>query len=165
MPNTVIGLFTDSKKAGEAVSEFKERGLLQDITVIAKDEKGGEVTTHNVESNLADGAGVGAATGAVIGGLTAILAGVASFAIPGAGVVILGPLASLLTGIGTGAVTGGILGALIDWGIPEEQAHMYEERLKAGDVMVGVSTAQLSEAEILVIMKRFGAQQTDTVSY
>ncbi len=162
MSETVIGLFTDSKRAGEAVSDFIDLGISQDITVIAKDEMNGEVTTHKVQSDVSDGAAAGAATGAVIGGLTALLVGAASFTLPGVGLVVLGPLASVLTGIGAGALTGGVVGALIDWGVPEESAKMYEERLQAGDVLVGVSTDRVSVDDARAIFDRYGATSTQT---
>lgn len=165
MPTTVVGLFSDSKRAGEAVKELVNHGATNDISVISKDEKDGEVTTHDVKSEVSDGTTVGATAGAIMGGLGALLTGVASFFLPGLGLIVLGPLATLLTGIGAGALGGGIVGALVDWGISEETAHMYEERLKAGDVMVGVSTEKVTVEEAKNIFNMYGAQQVQTFSH
>jgi len=44
-----------------------------------------------------------------------------------------------LAGAGIGAATGGIVGALIGLGIPEENARIYEDRIKAGDYLLMVS--------------------------
>jgi hypothetical protein len=61
--------------------------------------------------------------------------------IPGIGPVIAaGPLATTLLGIGVGAAAGGLIGALIDLGIPEEEAQYYAEGLRRCGAVVTVHT-------------------------
>lgn len=91
----------------------------------------------------------GATRGAAIGGALGIAVGIATVAgvIPILGPILAaGPLVSALgiTGaIGsaaaggvTGAAAGGIIGALTSWGIGREHAQHYEDRVRAGNILV-----------------------------
>lgn len=164
MPQMVMGLFRDSKAAGEAVSDFVEQGYMEDVTVVSRNEKTGEVTEHEVQKDTSEGTAVGAATGALAGGLAGILAGVTSFVVPGVGLLIIGPLATTLAAVGAGALTGGLVGALVDWGLPQEVAESYEVRLKAGEVLVAVSTTRISQTEALGVMNAHGAIETQSLT-
>jgi hypothetical protein len=58
-------------------------------------------------------------------------------AIPGIGpVLVAGPIAATLIGAGVGAVTGGLIGALVDLGVPEEEAGYYAEGIRRGGTLV-----------------------------
>jgi len=50
--------------------------------------------------------------------------------------VAAGPIVGAITGAVAGGTIGGIAGALTDYGIDEEDARVYEERINQGDVMV-----------------------------
>ncbi len=156
MADTIIGIFTDSKVAGEAVSELKNQGFAGEITVIAKDE-GEEAKTHEIKDGgeVSDGVVAGAAGGAAIGGLAALLAGLSSVTIPGIGVVIAGTLATILAGVGIGALAGGIVGALADWGVPDKEAKDMERKVKEGQILIAVST---SDPKAMKIMGNKGGQ-------
>jgi uncharacterized protein (TIGR02271 family) len=71
-----------------------------------------------------------------------------------------------LTGAGIGAVTGGLIGALVDLGIPEEDAHLYSEGLRRGNILVIAQVADHRANEASRIMQRSGLldihQQADT---
>jgi hypothetical protein len=72
--------------------------------------------------------------------------GLGALAIPGVGPVIAaGPLLAALTGAGVGAVTGGLIGAMVDMGIPDEQANVYAEGVRRGHVLV---TAQVPDTSV-----------------
>ena len=166
MDHLVSGLFTNSKKAGEAVAELKQEGFTDDISIIAKDSEDAEQSSHQVKQDVKDGALGGAVTGGVLGAITGIIAGAASVLIPGLGtLVVAGPLAATwgVTGGALGALTGGLVGAMVDAGIPEEKAKMYEDRIKAGDVLVTVSTDHEDEAAIQRILDKHSVQATDTL--
>jgi uncharacterized protein (TIGR02271 family) len=80
-----------------------------------------------------------------------------ALAIPGIGpVVAAGPLAAALAGAGIGAVTGGIIGALVDLGIPEESAHVYAESVRRGNVLVATQVADDRTDAVTRIMERTG---------
>lgn len=167
MSHLIAGLFTDSKLAGEAISELKNKGYTKDISVITKDGAR-DTKTHDVKKDVSDGAGMGAATGAAMGaaiaGLTALLVGAVTVAIPGVGIVIAGPLAAGLAGAATGAVAGGVVGALVDAGFPEEKAKMYQHEIENGETLVSVSAGADKSGEVESILKKYGAHDTEVLN-
>lgn len=158
--STVIGLFTDSKNAGDVVGDLKAQGYTEDISIVAKDVNQSGTTSAQVKQEVSDGATAGAATGAAMGAIGALLVGAASFALPGVGAVVLGPLATLLAGTATGAVAGGLVGALVDWGIPEEKAKDFENRINSGEVLVAVKTDSDTQTEVQSLFENRGASET-----
>jgi hypothetical protein len=90
--------------------------------------------THALEG-MATGGAIGTAVGATAAAIAAIGT---SLVIPGLGLVIAGPLAAALAGAGAGAVTGGAIGGLVGLGIPEANAHAYEQALREGGIAIGV---------------------------
>ena len=59
-------------------------------------------------------------------------------ALPGLGLVLAGPLAVALGAAGAAGLTVGLIGALSDWGIPEERAKQYEPGIRDGGILMGV---------------------------
>ncbi|MDQ2986694.1 MAG: hypothetical protein M3R13_08215 [Armatimonadota bacterium] len=89
-------------------------------------------------------AGVGAAKGAGVGLGVGVLAGLASLAIPGFGLVLGGgALATALAGAAgataAGAVAGGVTGYLKDQGMPEHAAEAYKEDFERGGAVLAVT--------------------------
>lgn len=94
------------------------------------------------------------------------MATIGTIALPGFGTLIVaGPLVAAwgLTGAGAGALTGGIVGALVDAGIPEERAKMYEDAIKEGEVLVTVTTSHGNESKIRSTLEKYGAYDRQTV--
>jgi len=58
----------------------------------------------------------------------------------------MGPIAAALAGGAVGAAGGGLLGALIGFGIPEEQAKRYETGIREGNIVMGVSPRSEEDA-------------------
>jgi hypothetical protein len=92
-----------------------------------------------------------------LGGLTGLLVGLGSLAIPGVGPVILAgevatAIATTLAGGAIGAAAGGLLGALIGLGIPEERARVYNDRVSRGHYLLIVSGSdeQIARAEAIL---------------
>jgi len=107
------------------------------------------------EQNVGDGA----LTGGAIGGIAGLLAGAGALLIPGVGPIIAaGPLAAFLTGI----VGGGLVGGLVDFGIPEERGRHYEERVKRGDILVTLKATEDETSKVSSVLKRFGAEDVET---
>lgn len=155
-----MGLFSDSKRAGDAVAQLKERGYTDDISVLAKDDKTGDPRSEDVKKEVKDSAAIGAGVGAVAG---AIWAGLSAVALPGLGLLVGGPLAALLTGGGAGALAGGLAGALADYGIPKDMAKKYEERIGRGDVAVAVTTDEGHVDEVRQILSDHSANEIQSV--
>lgn len=159
MAHLIAGLFVDSKKAGNAVAELKEAGFADHISVIAKEWEGTEVKSHDVKQEFTPGGGT--AIGAVVGGLAGLLVGAGSVFIPGVGALLVAGPFTVLMG-GAGALTGGLIGFLVDAGVPENKAREYEEAVKQGQVLVAVTTEHENETLVRDILDRHQVVETDT---
>ena len=145
----VTGLFNDRESAEFAYAAAAERGYgKDDINLMMSDETrqrhfhsdGDADEQTELGSKAAAGAGIGGAVGGTVGAVLAAIAAVGtSIAIPGLGLVIAGPVAAALAGAGAGAATGGIIGALVGSGIPEERVTHYEQGIKKGGIVMGVT--------------------------
>lgn len=80
--------------------------------------------------------------------------GAGSLLIPGLGpLVALGPI----SGFVSGALSGGIVGALIDFGIPETEGYEYEQHVRAGAILAIVTTDEQKTDQVAEIMRVHGA--------
>src|SRR5215212_10526240 len=150
--NTIIGVFDDQMAARRALETLRDGPLpLEDISIIAQNADG---TVDNGSSGDVS-AGEGATVGAVWGGLV----GLAALLIPGVGPFIaFGALGAALTGVVTGAIVGGISAALIDFsGIPEDDAHGYEQEIRAGKTLVAVKARDEDASEVRRVLAAGGA--------
>lgn len=166
MDEMVIGLFKDSKNAGEAVGELKGQGFTKDVSVLAYNKNKNEPKAAAVKQDVSEGATAGSVVGTIAGALAAIFSGISAVAVPGIGVVVGGPLIALLSVAGgaAGLLTGGIVGALIDLGIPAETARLYEEGIKKGEVLVGVTAKEEKLGEARSILMRHQVKDIKIVS-
>jgi hypothetical protein len=106
-----------------------------------------EITKHDAGTMAQEGMAVGGAVGTAVGATLAAVAAIGtSLALPGLGIVIAGPIAAALAGGGAGAVAGGVIGTLIGFGISEENAQSYQEILRQGGVVLGVSPRTSEDA-------------------
>lgn len=153
-----VGVFEDRQHAQQAVMELRRLGFREDqIGVAVREGKTveGATAVSDKGTNVAASAGIGAATGAGLGALwgLGILAGV----LPAIGPAIAGgTLATILSSAAAGAAAAGLAGALIGLGIPEEEAHYYENEFKSGRTIVTVK-ADGRYDEALAVLRRFGA--------
>jgi hypothetical protein len=149
----MTGMFRDRDSAERAWASLSDRGYgTDDVSLLMSDETRkhhfGEGTP---DTALGDKAAEGAATGALIGGgLGAVLMGLAAagtIALPGIGLLAMGPLAAALTGAAGGGVAGGLLGALIGAGIPEDRAKYYDAGIREGGIVMGVHPRTTEDAD------------------
>ena len=143
-----FGVFANRQEAEQALNELKSSSFPMDnVSIIAIDAKQGEELGSAEITSRIGTKDVGAATGvageiATDSALGAVLVGLGSLAIPGIGPIITaGSVATALvaTVAGTGieaAAIGGLVKALADLGIPEEQARVYSDRLHQGHYLV-----------------------------
>lgn len=150
----VTGLFRDRDSAERAYSSVTTRGYSNDDVnlMMSDDTRKRHFTDDGRETELGNKALEGAGTGAAIGGtvgatLAAIAAIGTTLALPGLGLLVAGPIAAGLAGAGAGGATGGIIGALIGAGIPEERVKHYEQGLKEGGIVMGVTPRTDEDAE------------------
>jgi hypothetical protein len=154
MTQTVTYVYDDPSLAGQAVRALEASGFTSDeISIVRQGE--GDMLTHQDDS-VADGASTGASLGLAAGAGAGLLASLGVIALPGLGpLVAAGVLATTLATGAAGAVGGGILGALIDYGISEEEAPIYAENLRRGGTLVSVRTADNRVADAELTMQRF----------
>ena len=70
--------------------------------------------------------------------------------------------AGALAGAGAGAATGGLVGALIGWGIPEEDAKYYEGEVKAGKYLVTVEGGNRASDARTVLTRSGGYERSSS---
>jgi hypothetical protein len=155
-----IGTFPNRQQAEAALHELRNSGFAMDrVSILAKDtDVGDQIAGTEVrdrgETEAQEGAGIGATTGTVLGGLGGLLVGLEALIIPGVGPFLAGgAIATTLAGAGLGAAAGGIIGALTGLGIPEEEARAYSERVSRGEYLVILdgTEAEINRAAALLM--------------
>ena len=141
-----VGIFSNRREAEYALTELRDAGFNMDrVSVIVKnadrdDQIGGAGVSDSKGEQIEGGTKTGATTGAVMGSIIGLVGSLGVLAIPGVGVatevgVLLG---NTLLGGAIGGIGGALAGALIAWGVPEERAKYYDERVSQGDYLVVV---------------------------
>lgn len=150
----VTGLFNDRESAERAYGSLTSRGYTHDdVNLMMSDEtRDKHFAVDNRETELGtkalEGAGTGAAIGGTVGATLAAIAAIGTtLALPGLGLLVAGPLAAAIAGAGAGGATGGLVGALIGAGIPEERVKRYEEGIKNGGILMGVTPRNPEDAD------------------
>ena len=157
-----VGTFPTRQDAQIALTDLRDAGFNMDkISAIAQNPVGKEIADAKVKSSAErakEGAETGAVLGATTGGMLGVIGSLGVLAIPGVGVatevaVLLG---NALLGSGIGAAGGSLVGALIGWGIPKEQAEYYNELLSQGNyiVLVEGTEAEISGAEAILLNRQ-----------
>lgn len=166
----VVGIFPNRENLQNTIQALKDANFdMERVSLLARnieDVEGAKEITEKQGNEAQEGAGIGASTGTVLGGVGGFLIGVGLLAIPGVGPILaagaeIGALGSTLAGAGIGAATGGIVGALIGLGIPEEKAKVYNERIKAGDYLLMVSGSDDKVEQAASIMRDRHAQELE----
>jgi hypothetical protein len=148
-------MFRDRESAERAYECMTSRGYTdKDVSLLMSDETRSRcfprdaVTKTELGTKAAEGAGIGAAAGA---GLGALLIGLAAtgVAIPLVPIIAMGPLAAALAGGSAGGAVGALIGALVGYGIPEERAKVYEQGIKEGGIVFGVTPRTDEDAEYI----------------
>jgi hypothetical protein len=135
--STIVALFESRAAAENAVAELVRAGYSRDdVSIVTRDSKAG-ADLPNIGPQTQVGSGADAGTGAAIGGIAGFIGGIVALAIPGIGPIIAaGPLAAGIMGAGLGAATGGVIGALKDRGVPENDASQFSEAIRHGRAML-----------------------------
>lgn len=143
MAKAVICIATTEEQAAHLANQLTEAGLPgNDVSVLLPNRAGSRDFAHELHSTKTPEA---AATGAIVGGVTAgilgWLFGIGTVAIPG-----VGPVMAALGGAAAGSAVGGIAGAVVGFGIPEHEATHYEgQAVESGDALISVHTEGLKE--------------------
>ncbi len=156
---TVVGVFNTRAQAESAINDLRTLGFTdKQIGYIVRDTGSAQDTAAPAGSH-AESIATGAVGGGVLGG---VLGAAASLLIPGFGPAIAGGiLAATLGGVAIGAAAGGLIGALTELGVPEEDARYYQGEFEAGRVLVTVQ-APGHQQEALEALRRNGAYDAST---
>jgi hypothetical protein len=152
---SLSGVFTDRRSAELAYDLLQEMGYFEDeVSVLMSDEARvryfpspefkGEVIGDTIQRGPGFGGVVGVVAGTALGGL---LGAAASLIIPGPGVGVVGPLATVLLGAAVGGVSGVLLGSLLGIGSLDKSAKKYGGRIKQGNVIIAVNPISEEDAE------------------
>lgn len=171
-----VGTFSNRADIEKALHELKNSGFpMERVSVIAKDAEhrgdiAGTPTREEIGNKADEGATAGVISGGALGGLTGLLVGLGTIAIPGVGPIMLAgatatTLATTLAGAGIGAAAGGLIGALIGLGIPEERARVYHQRVERGHYLVIVEGTEAEIARAEQIFHRYGIQEFGIYDY
>ncbi len=165
---TVVGVFSDRMQAQRAIEALKAAGFRpEDIGILMQNKEGAAHLAADTGTKAGEGAAAGATTGGLLGALGGLLVGLGALAIPGIGPVLaagplvaaLGPLVGgVATGAALGAGTGALAGALVGLGIPNDEAHLYEERFNKGGILVTVKSGTGRYGEAEQILRQAGAE-------
>ncbi len=147
----LTGTFHDRDSAERAYDSATRRGYkTSDINLIMSDDARkkhfGTGETTELGNKAAEGGTAGAVIGGSAGAIVGALTAAGALALPGLGLVIAGPIAAALAGLGVGGAAGGIVGALIGAGIPEDRAKKYENDIKEGKIVMGVTPRSEDDA-------------------
>lgn len=174
MPKMVLGIFENRVNAEEALVKLEDLGYNpKDLSIVLRDPSR-EGVVEGRESDVAGGVLAGATTGGLIGAIAGLLVGIGVIAVPGIGALLIaGPLAAALgltgaaaatvSGAATGALAGGFIGGLVSLGIPEEEARIYESKIREGAILVAVPARYGEEEEVKAIMRDLEALQIRSI--
>ena len=151
---TVIGVFATRAAADAALRDLRAAGFKEDQIGLVARNASGKLENESGETYAEEGGVAGAVAGAAGGALVGL--GVVYGMIPAVGPVLaVGTLGTVLLNAAGGAAIAGIAGALIGWGIPEEEANWYEAEVKAGRFLVTVDAGNRKD-EAWAIIHRHG---------
>jgi len=157
--STAVGVFEDRCNADRAVAELKNVGFRDDqIGVAMRDterSKSSIKADAKGETFAEEGAVTGVLTGLGLGALAGL--GVLSGMIPVIGPAIAGgTLGVILSNAAAGAAVAGLSGALIGYGIPEEEAEFYHGEFEAGRTIVTVQAAGRYDEAVAILRRHQG---------
>lgn len=167
----VTGLFKDKDRAELAFQSVVDLGYdKSDVNVVMSDEvrqrcflagtpTAGDPGTTDLEEKAAEAdinnpanSTWGGPMGGTVGTLAPVVAAVGVLLIPGVGIVA-GPVAMALAASAATGVAIGLMGILMNWGIPDSRVEPYEVGLRAGGILLGVKAN--SDADAVQIRQRW----------
>jgi hypothetical protein len=174
MTVTISRLFDDYTTAERAVRDLESMGIPhRDISIVASNadnwysgKRSGAARRVDRDRDGVDdrteGAAVGAGIGAAAGGAAGLLAGLGLLAIPGIGpVVAAGWLIATAAGDAAGAIPGGLIGALSQAGVSDEDAQVYAEGVRRGGTLVTARAPDTDRARAEAVLDRSAVNMRD----
>ncbi|MFE1747150.1 DUF1269 domain-containing protein [Coleofasciculus sp. H7-2] len=162
-PKRAFGVFSNLQDAEGAIEELRAAGFpMNQVSAIGKES---EPVSPPSASKAQEGTTIGAIAGGAAGGVLGLALGLGTIA----AIPVLGPisiigmaataLATTLTSGVIGATAGGLLGSLTGYGIPEEQAAVYSDRIHHGDYFLIVEGTEAEVRQAEAILNRWNVQE------
>ncbi|MBD1901815.1 signal transduction histidine kinase (STHK), LytS [Trichocoleus sp. DQ-A3] len=162
-PKRAFGVFSSLQDAEGAIQELKAGGFpMNQVSAINKEP---EQVSPPPTSKAQEGTTLGAIAGGAAGSVLGLALGLGTIA----AIPVLGPisiigvaataLATTLTSGVIGATAGGLLGALTGYGIPDEQAAIYNDRIHHGDYFLIVEGTEAEVRQAEAILNRWNVQE------
>ncbi len=163
MSKMIVGIFNDPVDAANAIDELVLKNINEErISVLASEPTAKQSLGMRAETKGAEGTAVGGSIGAATGAILAGLTSVGALATGGAGLLVAGPLVAIFTGAGVGAVSGGVLGGLIGLGFTELTVQQYQKALEKGSALLAVDTEKHEDDKAIEnILKNNKAESID----
>jgi hypothetical protein len=172
MNEQVYGVFSSIENAEQAISALKDHGVGgAEISVVHRSDGTGmpqveNMADHGITPTSAEDVVAGAAKGGAVGLALGILGSAVMLTIPGIGPILAaGPLwAALGTTVmstAAGVLGGGVVGFLVDQGLPADAAARYNDALHKGDILVSVRSIHVSTADARMILDKYGATNVE----
>lgn len=165
-PKMVTALFKDSESVERAYQSVAQRGYdTGDINVVMSDDTRRRYFSDDRHINIelgrkaAEGGELGGPMGGTIGTIIPAIIAAGVVALPGLGLILAGPVAVSLAAAGAAGLAVGLIGALSDWGIPEERVQQYEAGIHDGGILMGVKPRSDQDAQHFVQQWKAGGGQ------
>ncbi|MGH8129951.1 MAG: hypothetical protein ACRES3_03750 [Steroidobacteraceae bacterium] len=150
----LTGLFSDCETAERAYQACIERGYeIGQVNVVISESTRRQFVSDDSELGTelsrrkAEGGELGGPSGGRVGILVTIFAAMgAAVVVPALGFVLAGPVVVALTAAGAAGVAAGLIGAIGDWGIPDERIGRYEAAIKKGGILMMVDARSDDDA-------------------
>lgn len=145
----VTATFKTRADAEIAVDRLVDAGFYQeDISLLVTDTTRGSTFSIKEGDKSQSYEATGAEAGGVFGALAALLISTSVIPSGGLSLIAIGPIAATFAGLGAGGLAGGLIGALIGAGVPEHEAKLYETDVKAGRILLAVTTENKEEKSL-----------------
>lgn len=137
---SVIGIYEDRATVSDVIDVLHKAGYrAADISVLSSENQGSKDFAHEKHTKAPEGAGIGAAAGAVVGAAFAWFVSNQTVTIAGLGpLTAAGPLLAALAGAGAGGALGWIVGLLAGLRLTKYVAKRYAGRIRRGGVLLSV---------------------------
>lgn len=156
----VSGIFVSYADFANLIEALNARGFREDdLSVLMSESTHHQYFAPQENTKAPEGATIGSLSGGILGAIIGGLTLVGNVLLPGAGLLVAGPLIGALTAGAVGAATGGLIGALIGAGIPEHEAKFFEGALKEqGRILVVGHIPKEETKEVKSVFERCNAQ-------
>jgi uncharacterized protein (TIGR02284 family) len=164
-----LALFPDMNTAAGAMATLSDKDINRDRIGVLTQEAVVEQALGADENwqITQESAGVAALGGTAVGGILGLAGGVSVAIAMGVGTPILGGAIPASVGVtaagaGIGASFGGFFGALLGWGVAEDDTHRYIEGVREGYVLLAVQTPSAEAEEIAEALREAGGEEVSS---